>query len=85
MVSEAISKGDLAALNYFIAEKYVRAIDALAHSPSTKTFIMPLDMASLAGTLGGIAEIARSATSENAKADASRPAPRSSVPPMGGK
>ncbi len=63
VVSEAIAKGDMAALNYFIAEKYVRAIDALARSPNQKTFIMPLDMAALAGTLGGIAEIARSSTS----------------------
>ena len=65
MVSEAISKGDLAALNYFIAEKYVKAIDALARSPNQKTFIMPLDMASLAGTLGGIAEIAKASFSGN--------------------
>ncbi len=60
MVSEAIAKGDIAALNYFIAEKYVKAIDALAHSPNQKTFIMPMDMAGIAGTLGGIAEIALS-------------------------
>ena len=82
MVSDAIAKGDLAALNYFIAEKYVKAIDALARSPNQKTFIMPLDMASLAGTLGGIAEIARSATSENIAADVRRVA---SVPAAGGR
>ena len=82
MVSDAIAKGDLAALNYFIAEKYVKAIDALARAPNQKTFIMPLDMASLAGTLGGIAQIARSATSENLSADARRAA---SVPPAGAR
>ena len=76
MVSEAIAKGDLAALNYFIAEKYVKAIDALARSPNQKTFIMPLDMAALAGTLGGIAQIARSATGENMAADAKRAVPQ---------
>ena len=81
MVSEAIAKGDIAALNYFIAEKYVRAIDALAHSPNQKTFIMPMDMAGLAGTLGGIAQIARSALQEPS---ASEPAARrGSVPPTG--
>ena len=87
MVSEAIGKGDLAALNYFIAEKYVKAIDALARSPNQKTFIMPLDMASLAGTLGGIAEIAKASFSGNeavagARAAAARPAV---VPPAGGR
>ncbi len=80
MVSEAIAKGDLAALNYFIAEKYVKAIDALAHAPNQKTFIMPMEMSGLAGTLGGIAEIARSALGE---AQANAPQRRGSVPPSG--
>ena len=61
MVSEAIAKGDMAALNYFIAEKYVHAIEAVARSPNQKVFIMPIEMASLVGTLAGIAEIAKSA------------------------
>src|ERR1019366_7264534 len=34
MVSEAIAAGDLAALNYFIAEKYVKSIQALAEAPN---------------------------------------------------
>ena len=59
MVSDAIQKGDIAALNYFIAEKYVRAIDALAHSNNQKTFIMPMDMAGIAGTVAGIAELVK--------------------------
>lgn len=63
LVSDAIEGGDLAAINYFVAEKYVRAIDSLAKSPNQKTFIMPMEMAGLAGTLGGIAEVARSAFS----------------------
>jgi regulator of protease activity HflC (stomatin/prohibitin superfamily) len=83
MVSDAIANGDLAALNYFIAEKYVRAIDALAHSPNQKTFIMPLDMAGLAGTLGGIAEIARSALGDGVANEQARAARRTSVPPAG--
>src|ERR671913_88710 len=33
MVSEAISKGDVAALNYFIADKYIKAFGQLADSP----------------------------------------------------
>ena len=85
MVSEAIAKGDLAALNYFIAEKYVKAIDALARSPNQKTFIMPLDMASLAGTLGGIAEIAKASFSGNEAAESQR-IPRPAVlPPAGSR
>src|ERR1700691_1869565 len=61
MVSRALAEGDLAALNYFIAEKYVKAVTALAEAPNQKVFIMPLDLATVAGTLGGMAEIASSA------------------------
>jgi regulator of protease activity HflC (stomatin/prohibitin superfamily) len=72
MVSQAIASGDLAALNYFIAEKYVRALQALATAPNQKVFLMPLDLASLAGTLGGIAEIAASAVGEGRASDLAR-------------
>ena len=77
MMSEAIANGDKSAINYFIAEKYVRAIDALARSPNQKTFIMPLDMAGVAGTLAGVAEVAKGAFEQQA---ATRP---TSVPPAG--
>jgi regulator of protease activity HflC (stomatin/prohibitin superfamily) len=79
VVSEAIAKGDLAALNYFVAEKYVRAIDALARSTNQKTFIMPMDMAGIAGTLGGIAELARAGS----EAQAARSERSGSVPTAG--
>jgi regulator of protease activity HflC (stomatin/prohibitin superfamily) len=72
MVSQAIANGDLAALNYFVAEKYVKALQALATAPNQKVFIMPLDLASLAGTLGGIAEIAASALGEGRASDVAR-------------
>lgn len=72
MVSQAIAGGDLASLNYFIAEKYVKALQALATAPNQKVFIMPLDLASLAGTLGGIAEIASSALGEGRASDVAR-------------
>ncbi|HMN73477.1 MAG TPA: SPFH domain-containing protein [Rhodoblastus sp.] len=75
MVSEAIAKGDLAALNYFVAEKYVRALDSFARAPNQKTFVLPMDLAGLAGSIGGIAEIARSAMGEAAADDSRRPRP----------
>ena len=86
MLSDAIEKGDTAAINYFIAEKYVKAIDAIAHSTNQKVFIMPMDMAGLAGTLGGIAEIARGAIGEaggGARASNQTRAAGSVVPPVG--
>ncbi len=75
LVSQAVANGDLAALNYFVAEKYVNALTALATAPNQKVFLLPLDLASLAGTLGGIAEIASSALGESRASDAARHAP----------
>ena len=85
VLSEAIAKGDIAALNYSIAEKYVRAIAALATAPNQKTFIVPLELSSLAGTLAGISSIAASARGEDSGAPrrpaADLPPPVPSLPP----
>ncbi len=85
MLSDAIAEGDTAAINYFIAEKYVKAIDAMAHSTNQKTFIMPMDMAGLAGTLAGISEIARGAISDSSGGARASQQTRSAtgVPPAG--
>src|SRR5215203_297751 len=64
MVSEAITKGDLAAANFIIAEKYIDAIRALASAPNQKVVIVPIEAAGLAGTLGGIAELTKSVFGE---------------------
>jgi regulator of protease activity HflC (stomatin/prohibitin superfamily) len=61
MVSEAIARGDIQAVNYFVAQKYTEALRDLAASPNTKTVLMPLEAASLIGSIAGIAELARAA------------------------
>lgn len=68
MVSEAIAKGDLAAVNYLIAEKYVGAFTRLAAAPNQKVIIIPAEMGGLVGTLGGIAEVARAALGDGGPA-----------------
>jgi regulator of protease activity HflC (stomatin/prohibitin superfamily) len=60
-ISEAISKGDMAGVNYLIAEKYIAAFSKLATAPNQKVLIVPAEMSGLVGTLGGIAELAKSA------------------------
>jgi regulator of protease activity HflC (stomatin/prohibitin superfamily) len=60
MVSEAISKGDINAINYFIAQKYVDAFAELARSPQQKTVIIPADMAGITGSIAGIGELVKS-------------------------
>ena len=59
MVSEAVARGDVAALNYFIAEKYLKAFGKLAQSPNQKMLILPIEATSVLGSLAGIGEIAK--------------------------
>ena len=61
VVSEAIAAGDVQALNYFVAQKYVDAIQAIATARNQKVILMPLEASSLIGALGGITELLRSA------------------------
>ena len=60
-VSEAIGRGSIQAINYFVAQRYIDAIGRLAGSPNQKVILMPLESASMIGSLGGIAELAREA------------------------
>ena len=64
MVSEAIARGDLAAANFLVAEKYIEAVKALATAPNQKVLIIPTELGGIAGTLGGIAEITRAVFGE---------------------
>ena len=66
MLSEAIGKGNVQAINYFIAQKYVEAIGKLAAAPNEKVLLMPLDTAGLVGTLAGVAELAQEALRKTA-------------------
>ena len=61
MVSEAIAAGEVQAINYFIAQKYVEALKEFAQGSNQKTFFMPLELSSLVSAVGGIGEIAREA------------------------
>ena len=54
MVSNAIAKGDVNAINYFVAQEYVKAFEKLAQSTNQKTIIVPAELSSLAATVGGI-------------------------------
>jgi regulator of protease activity HflC (stomatin/prohibitin superfamily) len=61
MVSQAIAKGDVNAINYFVATKYVEALKSIAMSPNEKLVLMPLEASSVIGALGGIGELAKEA------------------------
>ena len=73
LVSEAISKGNVQAINYFVANNYVKALEALASAPNQKVLMLPVDATSILGSIGGIAEIAKEAFGGSAPAT---PAPK---------
>jgi regulator of protease activity HflC (stomatin/prohibitin superfamily) len=60
-VSDAIARGNVQAINYFLGVKYVDALQALATAPNQKVILMPLEAANVIGAIGGIAELAKSA------------------------
>lgn len=67
LVSDAISAGDVQAINYFVAQKYVEALGQFANSPNQKLMILPTEVTGVMGSIAGIAELA--------KAGLERPAP----------
>jgi regulator of protease activity HflC (stomatin/prohibitin superfamily) len=83
LVSEAISKGDVNAINYFIAQKYVEAFAELARSPQQRTVIIPADMAGITGSIAGIGELVKFVAGGGNPGPAPQP-PRPSVPRVGG-
>jgi regulator of protease activity HflC (stomatin/prohibitin superfamily) len=83
MVGEAIGRGDLAAANFLVAEKYVEALRTIGTAPNQKVVIVPLEAAALAGTLGGIAEITKLVFGDGAATGANGAGRRqASLPPQ---
>ena len=82
-MSEAIARGSVQAINYFVAQKYVEAFGKLAASPQAKTVIIPADMASLIGSIAGISELVKTAGKPVEAAPPPPPPARSSAASSG--
>lgn len=67
VVSDAISKGDLNAVNYFVALKYIDALKSIASADNQKLIMMPLEASSIIGAIGGIVELTKSIHTSPAK------------------
>lgn len=78
MLSQAIARGNIQAINYFIADKYVQALKEMAASPNQKTLLLPIEATGVLGSLAGIAELAKAA----GDARNTPPAPPVAPPPM---
>lgn len=61
LVSNAISSGNIQAVNYFVAQKYIEAIQKMAMSENQKLLMMPLEASSVIGSIAGLGEIAKQA------------------------
>jgi len=77
-VSEAIAAGSTQAINYFVAQKYIGALEAFAGSRNEKVVFMPLEASGIIGALGGMAELWR----KDAPADGGG---AGAVPPVSGR
>ncbi len=58
-VSEAIASGDIQAVNYFVAQKYVEAIAQIGTADNSKLVLMPMETSGIIGSIAGIAELAK--------------------------
>lgn len=63
-VSEAIAKGDLSAINYFVAQNYVEAIGKIASANNQKVILMPLEASGIIGSLAGIGDLLKNVQTE---------------------
>ncbi|MGB7285574.1 MAG: SPFH domain-containing protein [Salaquimonas sp.] len=80
MVSEAISKGDIQAINYFVAQKYVEALGSIATADNQKVIMLPMEATSLLGALGGIGEITKDAFGKGGSNNSSGSKPSRTIP-----
>ncbi|NMG40156.1 SPFH/Band 7/PHB domain protein [Chelativorans sp. ZYF759] len=84
VVSEAIAKGDVQAINYFVAQKYTEAMSAIGSAPNSKVVLMPIEAASLIGSLGGIGAIAKEVFGTEGEAAAGTARRRAASTPISG-
>lgn len=79
VVSEAIAKGDVQAINYFVAQKYTAALAKIGSSSNNKIVLMPFEASSLIGSLGGVGAIAKEVFGSDGSAPAQRQSARTPV------
>lgn len=60
MVSDAIGKGNMQAINYFVAQRYVEALKDIASADNEKVILLPMEATGILGSLAGIGELAKS-------------------------
>ncbi len=79
LVSDAIANGNVQAINYFVANNYVKALESLASAPNQKVIMMPLEASSVIGSIAGLAQLTGEAFGGSA-AGTAKPAPATRPP-----
>src|SRR3546814_2234941 len=74
-VSDAIAGGNVQAINYFVAQKYIEAFKALAEAPNQTFVMMTMESAGVIGSLAGVGELAKEALDLKPAGSASRGRP----------
>jgi membrane protein implicated in regulation of membrane protease activity len=64
VVSKAIAAGDIQAIQFFLGQKYVEALQAIGASQNSKLVLMPLEAAGVTGAIAGIGELLRTMGSQ---------------------
>jgi regulator of protease activity HflC (stomatin/prohibitin superfamily) len=80
MVSDAIASGSIQAVNYFVAQKYVEALKAIATADNQRMILLPLESTSVLGSLAGIAEVAKEAFKPDPDGAGRKPPPNDPSP-----
>ena len=84
MVSQAIAQGDIQAINYFVAQKYVEALKELASAPNQKVLLLPMESTGILGALAGVAELTKDAMQRQPSQNGGNaPRPPRVAPPAG--
>ena len=81
VVSQAIRAGDINAINYFVAIKYVDALKAMVGAPNQKIMLLPMEATGILGSLAGIAELAKNSLMDQQQSQPPRP-PAKQMPPQ---
>lgn len=66
-VSEAISQGNINAVNYFLGTKYVEALKSIGEAENSKMVLLPIEATNILGSIAGIGEIAKEALNKTPK------------------
>ena len=59
LVSDAIAGGDARAINYFVAQKYIEALQAIGSAENEKLVLLPMEATGILGSLAGIGELSK--------------------------